>query len=197
MNRTKNGHTHGEAFCLMTYSCVGKHVPAAPGSKNFMDRTEGCGHREIIWNSRDGVTPFGMGCPSCGGDLQHVSWSADVYTPNHKPNHGQGIWRDGTPDDAERIMRKRIESCIGTQYECNAARTEELVQIARNGGEGEFQTGWPMFTRHGLDPQPPSFKTEAELAEFLDSLHEQTPDGTVTNRKWEAAQRAKQAVLEG
>lgn len=140
-----NGFQHKEAFCLMTYECVGSH-------KSLSERTGGCGHRERFWNSRDGVTPFMMQCPSCGGDLQHVKWGDDVRAQNHKPHWGQGVWRDGTPDDAERIMRKRIESCKGTQYECDEARTEQLVKMARDGGEGEFQKGWPMFTRYGVCP---------------------------------------------
>lgn len=36
----------------------------------------------------------------------------------------------------------------------------------------------------------PEFRTEAEFAAYLDSLHETMPDGAVTNRKWEPAQRA-------
>jgi len=44
---TPLGHRHVEAFCLMHYACD-------------------CGHHEVIWNSRDGVTPFTAPCPSCG-----------------------------------------------------------------------------------------------------------------------------------
>ena len=36
----------------------------------------------------------------------------------------------------------------------------------------------------------PAFRTEAEFAAYLDSLHETMPDGAVTNRKWGPAQRA-------
>lgn len=140
-------NVHKEAFCLMAYGCVGESRPGARQTERLM---HGCGHLERIWNSRDGVTPFMMGCPSCGGHLQHINWGADQYAPDHKPHWGQGIWRDGTPDDAEAIMRRRLESCKGTEYECDEARTEMLVKMAREGGEGEFQQGWPMFSRHGL-----------------------------------------------
>ena len=140
-------HNHKEAFCLMTYACVGSHVPAVPGSRNFMDRTAGCGHRERFWNSRDGVTPFMMGCPSCGGDLQHVDWHDDVYAPNHVPHWGQGIWRDGTPDEAEAIMRRRVDAYPARDGE-EAARIEAAIKAAREPSEhGEFQKGWPMFAR--------------------------------------------------
>lgn len=141
------GHIHKEAFCLMTYCCVGDAPAGARETERVM---RGCGHTERIWNSRDGVTPFMMGCPSCGGNLQHVHWKSDRCAPDHKPHWGQGIWRDGTPDDAERIMRRRLESCKGTPYECDEARAEALVKVARDGGEGEFGPGWPMFSRHGL-----------------------------------------------
>lgn len=38
---------HKEAYLLMNYRCE-------------------CGHHELIWNSRDGVTPFTLSCPNCG-----------------------------------------------------------------------------------------------------------------------------------
>lgn len=62
-------YEHAEAFCLMWYGCK-------------------CGHRERIWNSRDGVTPFGMGCPSCGGSMSHVDWQKDILAPQHQLNRG-------------------------------------------------------------------------------------------------------------
>lgn len=63
--RTPNGHNHAEAFCLMWYQC------------------KDCGAKERIWNSRDGVTPFGMRCPSCGrADYYHTYFGSDLYAPN-------------------------------------------------------------------------------------------------------------------
>lgn len=122
---TQRGHSHGEAFMLMTYACD-------------------CGHRETIWNSRDGVTPFGMNCPSCGGStLRHVDWQRDVYAPDHKPHKGQRFWRDGTPDEAEAIMRRRIAS-MRDQYPCSPEKEAELIRWARE-GKDEFQPGWPTL----------------------------------------------------
>lgn len=119
-------HSHGEAFMLMTYACK-------------------CGHQEVVWNSRDGVTPFGMGCPSCGrASLQHVNWKGDVYAPGHKLHRHQRFWRDGTPDEAEQIMRRRIEKSKGTAYECPPDHAAELIKSARDGID-EFRPGWPML----------------------------------------------------
>lgn len=121
-------HVHGEAFMLMNYAC------------------EACGHREIIWNSRDGVTPFGCGCSSCGKSMRHVDWQNDTYAPDHVLHNRQRFWRDGTPDEAEAIMRKRIEA-MRKSYPCSPAKEAELVKMARSeGDEGEFQKGWPMLS---------------------------------------------------
>lgn len=129
---TPRGHAHAEAFCLMWYQC----------------RNRLCGHRERIWNSRDGVTPFGMGCPSCGGsELLHAYFASDVYAPEHKLHHGQRFWRDGTPDEAAAIMRKRIEASMGTDWECTPEKAAMLIASARNPNDehSEFRRGWPMI----------------------------------------------------
>lgn len=119
------GHNHGEAFMLMAYACE-------------------CGHREVIWNSRDGVTPFGATCPSCGKpSLRHVDWQRDVYAPDHKLHKGQRFWRDGTPDEAEAIMRRRIEM-MKDRYPLEPGQAERLIREARE-GKYEFRKGWPMI----------------------------------------------------
>ncbi|MGD9156860.1 MAG: hypothetical protein PVG39_00500 [Desulfobacteraceae bacterium] len=63
-----------EAFALMEYGC------------------EECGKVEIIWNSRDGVTPFMVGCPFCRGTMQHINWSHDRFTPNYIPPIGSRVF---------------------------------------------------------------------------------------------------------
>lgn len=44
-------YKHAEAYCLMKYKC------------------EKCGKTEILWNSRDGVTPFMIKCEKCDGHM--------------------------------------------------------------------------------------------------------------------------------
>jgi hypothetical protein len=112
----------------------------------------GCGHRERIWNSRDGVTPFGLGCPSCGDDdLLHVEWARDVYAPGHALHHGQRFFRDGTVEEAVAIMSRRIARAEGTEYACTPEQAAELLEAARHpvarGEIGEFNIGWPMVDR--------------------------------------------------
>jgi hypothetical protein len=125
--------THKEAFCLMWYAC------------------KACGHRERIWNSRDGVTPFGCNCPSCNGTLNHVEWHNDTPAPDHKLIPGQRFWRDGTPDEAEAIMRRRIEKAKGTQWEAGPETVAQLIKAARDeSDESEFRKGWPVLDVYRL-----------------------------------------------
>lgn len=107
--RTARGHLHVEAFCLMWYACP-------------------CGHQERYWNSRDGVTPFGSRCPSCGDStLQHVRWKEDAYAPHHEPAHGQRLWVDMTRERAEVDARGRIESAAKQGHTYPPERFESLV----------------------------------------------------------------------
>ncbi len=120
-------HKFGEAFMLMWYACK-------------------CGHIERIWNSRDGVTPFCLGCPSCGEvSLNHTQWYRDVYTPDHQLHQEQRYFRDGTPDEAEEIMRGRI-ALMQDQYPTTSEEEEDMIRKTRS-GKGEFQEGWPTVRR--------------------------------------------------
>lgn len=123
-------YKHTEAFCLMTYACK-------------------CGHHEQIWNSRDGVTPFGASCPSCEkGSMMHVDWALDRREPEHKLKRGQKFWRDGTLDEGRAILRKRLEMAKGTPYEPKPERVEPLIEEILASPDGEFQKGWPMLDVH-------------------------------------------------
>lgn len=124
-------HAHGEAFKLMWYAC--RECPA----------------RIRIWNSRDGVTPFGMCCPSCGGGgMLHVDWKLDEYAPLHKLLDYQYFWRDGTPDEAEASMRARIEH-FRPNYSTTPEHEAELIAAARAGSDDSgFRKGWPMLDVH-------------------------------------------------
>lgn len=68
---------HVEAFCLMQYQ----------------DRITG--EIEIIWNSRDGVTPF-IVTSRRGNEAVHAAWSEDKSVPDHRPKPGDRIFVDLT-----------------------------------------------------------------------------------------------------
>lgn len=123
-------YRHGEAFSLMWYRC------------------EACGHQERIWNSRDGVTPFCMACPSCGGmTLQHHNWSADERAPDHKTRRGQRFWRDGTKEEARGILERRFERFAAQgQAVPEDVKAAMLADLDKPSVERqEFQDGWPTL----------------------------------------------------
>jgi hypothetical protein len=70
-------HHYPEAFKIMQYQC------------------EKCGEIELIWNGRDGVTPFTIQSKCCGYFASHINWFNDVYKPHHNPQSGERVfWGD-------------------------------------------------------------------------------------------------------
>lgn len=81
----------GEGFKIMTYRCK-----------------QG-GHSESIWNSRNGVTPFMVGCRQCPGIMEHVEWHNDIYAPDFKPPAGMRIFVILTIERALEKRRRYVE----------------------------------------------------------------------------------------
>jgi hypothetical protein len=92
------GNSHVEAFCHMQY--YGAHA----SDVKYIDRNSLMTKKHIvllIWNSRDGVTPFNMFSEEFGIELQHVNFAQDVFDPRYRPKKGDMIWRDWTVAEAE------------------------------------------------------------------------------------------------
>lgn len=83
------GYHHVEAFHLMLYR-----------------DTEG--NEETIWNSRDGVTPFGVDSRE-GFESRHVEWERDVFAPTHVPAVGDRIWVTTTLEICTRFRVRYVE----------------------------------------------------------------------------------------
>lgn len=83
-------YRHGEAYCLMKYA------------------TKDGSEVEWIWNSRDGVTPFGVRSRS-GAEMLHTEWGLDRRLPDYQPLPGERIFVDLTRERAEYFARRRIE----------------------------------------------------------------------------------------
>ena len=84
MSKMGEKYNHNEAYNLMLYKC------------------EECDAMEILWNSRDGVTPFCIICRHCHKDgefptMLHQYWQLDTKIENYKPYFGQRIFI-GKPD---------------------------------------------------------------------------------------------------
>lgn len=87
------GYEHAEAFTHMRYG-------TKDGSVIFP-----------IWNSRDGVTPFGCLHPIIEGlELTHLpSWQLDHFDPLYLPQVGEYVWIDLDPEKALQIAMERVE----------------------------------------------------------------------------------------
>ena len=122
--------THAEAFAVMRYRC---------GT---------CRTEEIIWNSRDGVTPFCVDCRMCGLLAEHVEWSRDRRDPLHDSAPGDRYFRDGMHEEARAILRERLRRCEGTPYEVPEDEWEDVIAATL---PQEFRPGWPKLVVRGSD----------------------------------------------
>lgn len=75
-------HQHVEAFALMFYQSKDGQV------------------HEWLWNSRDGVTPFGITSRDESAELFHEYWNRDIYCPKYRPAIGMRVFVDLTPEIA-------------------------------------------------------------------------------------------------
>jgi len=83
---------------------------------------------EIIWNSRDGVTPFVISLKS-GKSATHVDWHSDKFEPDHLPKPGERIFVDLVADKAVEYARKNLERWKVDGIDMfNAPTAEELAR---------------------------------------------------------------------
>jgi hypothetical protein len=101
-------YNHKEAFCLLKYASNDGQIV------------------EWIWNSRDGVTPFGV-MSRCGTkELRHVQWRFDVRIVNYEPLPGERIFVDAT----EELLRPKAEEIIARHHPTVGG--EERASLIRN-----------------------------------------------------------------
>jgi hypothetical protein len=72
-------YRHPEAYCLMQY------------------QDQVTGEIEVIWNSRDGVTPFVVESPK-GNEAHHIDWRADKRRVDFVPPPGMRMFVDASPN---------------------------------------------------------------------------------------------------
>lgn len=113
-----------EAFCLMLY------------------QDQITGELEIVWNSRDAITPFGMRSRA-GNDSVHVAWPSDLFSPFHVPAIGDRVFVDLTIDVAREQRRQYVErfwadpgAPMSERWASKAAAIEDLAHgdVAQFGG---------------------------------------------------------------
>jgi hypothetical protein len=90
---TADGYEHAEAFCLVAY------------------RSDDGTETELIWNSRDGVTPFVISLRS-GKQATHVAWETDQCIPDYSPPPGSRVFVDLTPERARQLAEQRVDGFL-------------------------------------------------------------------------------------
>ena len=94
--RTPHGHRHAEAYMMMTYAA-----------------RDGSGDSELIWNSRDGVTPFVTHLRDGRPATHRAAPATDCYDPGYVPHPGERVWADMTRAYAERAATWQYDRCQG------------------------------------------------------------------------------------
>lgn len=119
---------HREAFCQMLYL-------ADDGSE-----------MELVWNSRDGVTPFIITLRS-GKQATHAHWELDVCNPNYHPAPGERMFVDLTTERARSFATEKVDLYWDhPQYparEMYGSREEAVEALA------EFTPGAPDLVEVG------------------------------------------------
>jgi hypothetical protein len=86
-----NPHSCGDAFMLMKYASKDGHIV------------------EYLWNSRDGVTPFGLTAKDEKTELLHVDWQNDIYCRNFEPPIDMRIFVRMTRERALEHAKRNVE----------------------------------------------------------------------------------------
>ena len=119
-------YQHNEAFCLMQY------------------QSDDSSETEIIWNSRDGVTPFVIHLRS-GKEARHVRWSEDHCDPDFKPPLGMRIFVDLTPQRALEQAQKNAKRYFEHPEFADLARDQygSVQELAASLADSYLQPGAP------------------------------------------------------
>lgn len=130
------GHQHAEAYCVMTYASDDQATTVR------------------VWNSRDGVTPFGIGypidaLPGQATSLKHINWRQDVRDPHHTPQPGELVFVD--PDEEHllaemlEVMRWRVEQVPDYAPPPGPEREDYIRQLALTSAKEAVELGHPML----------------------------------------------------
>jgi len=122
---SKEKFNHKEAFCHMRYRC------------------EICGEEIMIWNSRDGVTPFGVSCINklCSGSMTHINWNQDKFDKDYLPQGGDYVFIDLPKQLFDLYIKMRIrkywdnETCPMSKY--FKSKDEAFKKLSKTSKTGE------------------------------------------------------------
>lgn len=142
-------YQHAEAFCLMKYETKDGRVV------------------EYLWNSRDGVTPFGVSTRDGSDTLYHTEWKRDQRRPNHVPQIGDRIFVDATQEDHRNWIKKRVErDWNGPLSEMARQMFTSPEDMEQRLFEGEWQEGQPNLITVDLEWLQDFFSEDESTAAY-------------------------------
>jgi hypothetical protein len=100
----------------------------------------------LVYNPRDGVTPFGVVVD--GQHYRHQHFSLDRYLPNYTMPSGMRYFRDRTLGEAQQLAIKRLASFEGTEY---AVLPEDYARVLESVTQEFLRT--PMLDRVPVAPK--------------------------------------------
>ncbi len=106
---TMSAYTHGEAFCRMQYES---------DDGNTM---------EILWNSRDGVTPFCILAKDGKTELRAKRGGLFEFCPDHNLQSGDRYFTSPTEETARGEAERLLVLRDGTEYEVPLDQREAFV----------------------------------------------------------------------
>ena len=113
-------YQHIEAFCLMQYQDqVTREV-------------------EVLWNSRDGVTPFIIQSRK-GNEAQHVNWQQDKCVPSFIPPPGMRIFVDASPKHAH--IRKAARDYVDKYWDLDIGGGQRMRHTLTKPSGAEMTKG--------------------------------------------------------
>lgn len=115
-------HQHAEAFLIMAYVSEDGRM------------------QELIWNSRDGVTPFMVRSRDGKTMLQHVRMADEVYDPHHVPKPGDRVFVTLTKERARDIAEHRVKDAPQLVEPWLDGRT--LEEFTAELAESIWHNGW-------------------------------------------------------
>ena len=110
----KERYEHREAFCLMTY------------------RGELTGRTELLWNSRDGVTPFIIPSADREESMTHVDFASDRRVPTYVPAIGMRVFVTMTRERAAEHARRIVERDWASMREHFGSHDRAIAVIERS-----------------------------------------------------------------
>lgn len=125
---SKEHFNHGEAYRLMKYA----------------DTVTG--NIEIIWNSRDGVTPF---CETSkeGNEAQHIDWKGDEFSRFHVPAIGDRIFMTAT----HAMVEDRAKEYVDSSWNHSQYPMKEMFEDIEGDDDAKKAAAYERFTREFVD----------------------------------------------